>query len=127
MPKDLTEKFMKALQQAENQRDPTPLLELYADDSTTENLAMHEMTGKDGAREFWQKYLDNFQEIHSEFHARTDDDVRGVMEWVSRGKLSSGEPIEYRGVSVIEAEGGKVKRFRTYYDSAAFVNEAGTT
>ncbi|WP_027481727.1 nuclear transport factor 2 family protein [Deinococcus pimensis] len=123
MPKDVTDRFMQALQEAEQRKDPTPLVELYSEGSSTENLAIGPYEGREGAREFWKKYLDVFQDIRSEFYGQADDDRTGVMEWVARGHLASGRPIEYRGVSVIEVEDGQVKKFRTYYDSAAFVND----
>lgn len=44
-----------------------------------------------------------------------------VLEWISEGTLTSGEPLKYQGVSIIETVDGKVQRFRTYYDSAAFL------
>lgn len=121
MPKDVTNRFMQALQEAESRKDPTPLVELYAEDSSTENLALPPMTGKEGAHEFWKRYLDVFQDIRSEFFAQADSDTTGVMEWTARGTLKDGKPIQYKGVSIIEVEGGQVKKFRTYYDSAAFV------
>ena len=43
------------------------------------------------------------------------------MEWTGKGELKNGQPIEYRGVSIIEHDGQKVSAFRTYYDSAAFL------
>ncbi len=123
MPKDVTQRFMQALQEAEQRKDPSPLVELYAEDSSTENLALGPMQGREGAQEFWKKYLDVFQDVRSEFFSHSDDERTGVMEWVARGHLQSGRPIEYKGVSIIEVEDGKVKKFRTYYDSAAFVND----
>jgi ketosteroid isomerase-like protein len=40
----------------------------------------------------------------------------------STGTLSTGRPIEYRGVTVLEFDDGAVTRLRTYYDdSAAFI------
>jgi hypothetical protein len=44
-----------------------------------------------------------------------------VLEWESEGTLPGGEPIRYPGVSVIEFADGRVGRFSTYYDSAAFL------
>ena len=121
MSRALTDQFMAALQQAEQSGDVTPLVELYADASTTNNLTDKTWEGKGGAQEFWKTYLGNFETIRSEFTQAAGDDTTGIMEWVSRGQLRGGRDIEYRGVSVIDSEGEKVKAFRTYYDSAAFV------
>ena len=118
---DTTKQFMDALQQAEQSGDPAPLVALYADDSTTQNLTEEVYRGVDGARDFWQRYLENFQTIRSEFGHVTEGTDTGVMEWAASGKLKDGSDIHYRGVSIIELDGERVKAFRTYYDSAAFV------
>jgi ketosteroid isomerase-like protein len=44
------------------------------------------------------------------------------MEWEATGQLKGGAGLAYQGVSIIEIDAGKVSAFRTYYDSAAFVN-----
>ncbi|WP_034408523.1 nuclear transport factor 2 family protein [Deinococcus murrayi] len=120
----LTEQFMQALRETEDRRDPTPLVELFAKDCTLRNLTTHEWSGKEGAREFWTRYLENFETIRSEFFHHADDGRTGIMEWEATGRLPGGHDIAYRGSSVIEHDGQKVGAFRTYYDSAAFVKPA---
>lgn len=46
--------------------------------------------GTAGARQFWQQYVDQFQEIRSEF-ARVVDGEVAVLECTSTGRLGSGE------------------------------------
>lgn len=121
---NLTETFMQALQQTEQSRDPQPLVALFAEDATLHNLTTRMWEGERGARGFWQAYLDSFQTIRSEFNHHLDSGGTGVMEWEATGQLKDGSDIAYRGVSIIEHEGGKVHAFRTYYDSAAFVKPA---
>ena len=44
-----------------------------------------------------------------------------MLEWTSTGHLTTGAEISYRGVSVLDFDaGGRVTRFTTYYDTAAF-------
>jgi hypothetical protein len=53
-----------------------------------------------------------------------------ALEWESTGTLSSGKPFSYRGVTVIESDGSDnemVTGVRTYYDSAAFIQETAGT
>lgn len=121
---NLTETFMQALQTIEDSGDPTPLVELFADETSLRNMTTQEWQGKEGAHEFWTRYLENFQRIHSEFFHHSDDGHTGVMEWEATGQLRDGHDIAYRGSSVIEHDGQKVTAFRTYYDSAAFVKPA---
>ena len=69
---NLTETFMQALQQTEQSGDPSGLVELFADGSTLQNLTTRTWEGKEGARQFWQTYLDNFASIRSEFSQSAD-------------------------------------------------------
>jgi ketosteroid isomerase-like protein len=113
--------FMTALQKVEETRDVAPLAELFADDCSVSHLAMQEpATGRQGAVQFWHQYLHVFQEVHSEFSYWVETDQTIVLEWNSTGRLNDGQPVQYAGVSVIEKADGKVQRFRTYYDTAAF-------
>lgn len=117
----LTQSFMQALQTAEQSGDTAPLLALFDESATLRNLTTQTWQGIDGARAFWDAYLGNFGQIRSEFSHHADDGHTGVMEWDATGELKGGQPIEYRGVSLIEHDGQKVQAFRTYYDSAAFI------
>jgi ketosteroid isomerase-like protein len=80
-----------------------------------------------GARHFWQTYLDQFDEIRSEFSHLIEADGQAALVWTSKGALKGGRPIAYRGVSIVEHDGGKVHRFETVYDSAAFLREKAPT
>ncbi|MFC6591643.1 nuclear transport factor 2 family protein [Deinococcus lacus] len=121
-----TQDFMQALQQAESTGDPSALVALHAPDVTLRNLTEKTWEGQEGAQEFWATYLGNFAQIRSEFTRSQEEAGLGVMEWTASGELSDGQPISYRGVSLIEVAGGQVKAFRTYYDSAAFVQPVTT-
>ncbi|HYF39362.1 MAG TPA: nuclear transport factor 2 family protein [Gemmatimonadales bacterium] len=122
MAEQLSENFMRAVQHAELTGELDSLLALFRDDAEALNLGRTEPAqGKDELREFWQAYLSAFREIRSEFIHVLDADSGSVLEWVSQGTLPDGSPIEYRGVSVLEVEGDKVRKFRTYYDSAVFL------
>lgn len=116
---------MEALRAFEADGRPDPLVELFADDAELANLARAER-GRDGARRFWEEYRRAFGTIRSEFAAVIVGDGAAALEWESSGTLPSGAPIRYRGASVLEVDGDRVRRFRTYYDSAAFVAPAGT-
>lgn len=126
MAESITQQFMSALRQIERTKDPEPLVALFGDDAELRNLSRNEPSqGVDGAREFWQRYLGDFGDIASTFEHVVEGPDGAAMEWISEGTLAKGSPIAYRGVSIIETADGKVRRFRTYYDTAAFV--AGTT
>lgn len=120
--RETTSQFMHTLQEIEETGKVESLVALFADDAELINLAMLEpLTGQEGAHRFWQKYLSVFDRIHSEFTNIVENDDTSMLEWVSKGTLSSSEEITYRGISVLEFKNGKVQRFRTYYDSASFL------
>ena len=119
----LAERFMQTLQQFEADGKVDPLVALFADDADAANLT-HKEQGRDGVRKFWEDYRGAFREVRSAFKAVIAGDGGAALEWESEGALPTGAPIRYRGVSLLEFAGDKVKRFRTYYDSAAFVAPA---
>ena len=117
------ETFMTTLQQIEDSRDPEALVALFGEHAELLNLALTEpMKGMEGARKFWTNYLAAFEKIRSTFHHHLQTDDKAVMEWVSEGVMAgTGQPFNYRGISVVEYDGDKVSKFRTYYDSAVFL------
>ena len=90
----------------------------------------HEAHGQDGARRFWEDYRNVFGDLETTFTSSTVGERTAALEWESRGTLRSGKPFTYRGVTVIEGDGsddGKLTGVRTYYDSAAFLQETAGT
>ncbi len=122
----MAQTFADALQRTEETRDPEHLVRLFAEDADLHNLAIGDQ-GKDGAHHFWQTYLDQFDDIRSEFSHLIEQDGQAALVWTSKGALKGGRPIAYRGVSIVEHDGDKVHRFETVYDSAAFLREKAPT
>jgi ketosteroid isomerase-like protein len=78
--------------------------------------------GQQGARTFWQQYRDVFDDIDATYRHRVTEDDVAVLEWSSDGALRDGTPFRYDGVSVLESKDGAITAFRTYYDTAAFLD-----
>jgi ketosteroid isomerase-like protein len=116
----MADTFAKALQRTEETRDPDPLVQLFAQDAELSNYT-HRESGLEGARRFWFTYLEQFDGIRSRFRRLIEADGQAALVWTSEGTLKGGQPIAYSGVSVIGFDGDKVRRFETYYDSAAFL------
>ena len=123
MASEIAEKFMDALQTIEKENEVDALVELFSDEASLKRMTHKSYEGKGEAKKFWQEYLEPFDTISTEFFKVTEDDETVVLEWESKGKLANGHDIDYRGVSSFDTEGGEVVRFRTYYDSAAFLPE----
>jgi ketosteroid isomerase-like protein len=124
----LTEEFMGALQRFESRDDLAPLLALFEEDGEALNLGRTEPArGHDEIAGFWRDYRAMFRGIRSEFTHVIEGTGGAVLEWVSTGALVNGEPVEYKGVTVLETEAGRIRRCRTYYDSAVFMSGGATT
>jgi len=39
-----------------------------------------------------------------------------LLEWTSTGRTPQGRDFSYRGVSVVEWSGDRIRAFRTYFD-----------
>jgi ketosteroid isomerase-like protein len=122
MASAIAQTFMETLQQTESSGDVEPLVALFTENAELSNLAMDDpLQGRDKIRHFWKNYLSVFDRIQSRFTHVTEGNSTIVLEWVSEGALGSGEPMKYRGISVLETADQQVQRFRTYYDSAVFL------
>lgn len=116
--------FADALQQLEKDEDVEEFIGLFADDIT---LVRPEPgnggEGPAGARQFWQDYLGQFETIASTFSRVVQEGALGELEWVGTGRLRTGRDISYTGTSLLAFDdAGKVVRFATYYDTAAFTH-----
>jgi ketosteroid isomerase-like protein len=111
--------FIAALRALEETGDVESLVALYADDAETSGPTdTQPHAGKEGARRFWRMYRDSFESITSSF----TNVVAGaggtlMLEWTSEGRALTGGRVGYAGVSVVEMQGGRIQRFRTYFDT----------
>ncbi len=128
---DLTERFTAALHHLDAESDAQPMVDLTSDDAELVKLNQtHEARGRDGAKRFWEDYRHVFGELETTFTHTTVGEDRAALEWESRGTLRNGKPFSYTGVTVIDGDGGDnavVTGVRTYYDSAAFLQDTADT
>ena len=122
--------FAQALQQFEKDHDLDAFARVFADDAQVLRPEQRGgEQGQDGVRTFWQQYLDQFETVRSEFSRVVEAGPLGELEWTSRGSLGSAQEaktVEYQGVSLLEFDDqGLVKRFATYYDTAALAHRLG--
>ena len=123
MPEHLTVEFMQAVQRFERTGDPDPLVALFHDDGEAVSLGRTEPArGREEIEEFWRDYRAAFRSVRSEFTHVIEGEGGAVLEWMSRGVRADGERVEYKGVTVLEVDGDRILRCRTYYDSAVFLS-----
>lgn len=124
----LTDEFVRALARFEATGELEPLLALFHDDGEALTLGRTEPArGYDELEGFWRDYRAMFRGIRTEVAHVIEGESGAVLEWVSRGSLANGEPVTYKGVTVLETEAGRIRRCRTYYDSAVFLSGGAAT
>ncbi len=119
MSKEIAESFIVALRELEENRDVEALVEIHAEDCEVGNVSVSEtFRGHDGLREFWTEYRKTFGEMKSTFRNVFATEEGAALEWTTEG-TSNGDTVTYDGVSILEIEGGKVRRFMAYFDPRA--------
>ena len=117
-------RFVAALHALEETGDVEGIVSLFdesAEISNPNDLVPHR--GAEGARHFWRAYRDSFEEVHSDFSRIVEREGTAMLEWTSTGRIH-GRPVTYAGVSVVEMAGGRVKRFRAYFDPSKLEKQA---
>lgn len=124
MSKQVADKFVEALWKLEEDRDVEELVEIHAEDCTTGNVAVPQtFDGHEGLREFWTNYRNTFDDMKSEFHnVFADGDGHAALEWTTEGSAND-NTVSYQGVSILEIEDGKVKRFMAYFDPRSLTEQ----
>ena len=112
--------FVAALRTFEQSSDPAALTELFAPDATLRRLDARGDRGDVAA--FWREYRAQFHELSTTFSNIVEGVDEFALEWVSTGSLADDRPITYNGVTIIDLDGPKIVRLRTYYDTAAFTS-----
>ena len=114
------QRFVEALYRLENGGHVDPIAALFAGDAEVSNPTDDEPhRGREGARTFWSKYRQSFEWVRSEFRNIVESDDAALLEWRSEGRTATGDDFAYDGVSVLEFEGGAIRRFRAYFDPRA--------
>src|ERR687894_2006931 len=117
MSKEVADDFVEALRKLEEERDVEALVETHTEDCEVGNVSVSEtFRGHDGLREFWTEYRKTFGEMRSTFRNVFATEEGAALEWMTEGH-SNGDTVSYDGVSILEVEGGKVRRFMAYFDT----------
>ncbi len=119
MSKEVADRFVEALRELEEDRNVEALVEIHTEGCEAGNVAVHEtFRGHEGLREFWTSYRSTFGEMKSTFRNVFATEEGAALEWTTEG-TSNGNTVSYEGVSILEIEGGKVRRFMAYFDPRA--------
>ena len=117
MSEQLTHDFENALRVLEESRDAGPLAALYSGGAKSGNvIAPDQFEGPDGANQFWTEYRGAFEETRSEFRNIIIGEHRAALEWTTTGVSSTGKPVQYSGVTLLEMDDQKITRSCAYFD-----------
>jgi steroid delta-isomerase-like uncharacterized protein len=117
MSQQVADDFVEALRKLEEDRDVDGLVAIHTKDCEVGNVSVSETCrGHEGLREFWTEYRKTFDEMKSTFRNVFATEEGVALEWTTEG-TSNGEAVSYEGVSILEVEGGKVRRFMAYFDT----------
>jgi ketosteroid isomerase-like protein len=117
MSKEVADGFVEALRKLEEEGDVEALVEIHTEDCEVGNVSVPQtFRGHDGLREFWTSYRSTFGEMKSTFRNVFATEEGSALEWTTEG-TSNGDAVSYDGVSILEIEGGKVRRFMAYFDT----------
>jgi limonene-1,2-epoxide hydrolase len=115
--KEVADGFVEALRKLEEDREVEALVEIHTEDCEVGNVSVPQtFRGHDGLREFWTEYRKTFGEMKSTFRNVFATEEGAALEWTTEG-TSNGDSVSYDGVSILEIEGGKVRRFMAYFDT----------
>ena len=123
---DRARSFANALQTFEKDGDAAALAARFTYDAVTQRLdARGERRGE--VEQFWREYRDQFDSISTTFYDVVEGGDRVALEWTSDATLTDGRPLQYRGVTIVDLDGDKIIKLRTYYDSAQFTTASAVT
>ena len=124
MSQEVVERFKEALWKLEEDRDVEALVEIHTEDCSVGNVAVPKtFDGHEGLREFWTNYRNTFDEMKSEFsNVFADEAGHAALEWTTNA-TEDDKNVSYAGVSILEIEGGKVKRFMAYFDPRSLTEQ----
>lgn len=120
MAMERAQRFVDALGKLEQSGDLEPLLSLFSDDAQVSNVASQRVfSGRDGARQFWTEYKATLGQVRSTFRNMIESADRVALEWETQGTAHNGAAISYEGVSILEWDGDRIRRFYAYFDPHA--------
>jgi steroid delta-isomerase-like uncharacterized protein len=110
------------------------LLDLFTDDVIYEDAALGVVNhGKAELRDFAMNFFISTPDANFQLVSRFVSGNLGSMEWVMSGtdtgdtpqRPATGNSFTVRGATVVELEGGKIKRNTDYWDTATYLKQLG--
>ncbi|KFE68655.1 nuclear transport factor 2 family protein [Hyalangium minutum] len=117
MATERAQRFVDALAKLEESGDLEAIVSLFAEDAKVSNVAsQREFTGREGVRQFWRDYKAMLASVKSTFRNMIESNDRVALEWETQGTAQNGAAVNYEGVSILEWDGDRIRRFYAYFD-----------
>jgi len=117
MATERAQRFVDALAKLEERGDMEALVALFADDAQVSNVASRRVfSGREGVRHFWTDYKAMLARVKSTFRNMIESGDRVALEWETQGTAQNGAAVNYEGVSILEWDGDRIRRFYAYFD-----------
>jgi ketosteroid isomerase-like protein len=117
MSMERAQRFVDALGKLEKDGDLEPLVSLFGEDAQVSNVATSRVfSGREGARQFWTEYKVMLARVSSTFRNMIEAGDKVALEWETQGTARNGAAVSYEGVSIIEWDGERIRRFCAYFD-----------
>ena len=117
MATERAQRFVDALAKLEESGEMESLISLFAEDARVSNVASRRVfSGLEGVRQFWRDYKGMLARVKSTFRNMIESGDRVALEWETQGTAQNGAAVNYEGVSIIEWDGDKIRRFYAYFD-----------
>ncbi len=121
MSESVTEKLLREFLDAFNRHDLDAIMSFFADDCVFymprgDGPRGDKFAGKDAVRAGLAKRFEGIPNVHygEDRHWVCGDDF-GVSEWTLTGTSTAGQPIEVRGVDLLEFADGKITRKDSFW------------
>ena len=111
-----------ALIEANEQRDVDALCALLTDDVEYENVGMGVCHGPDEVRALLGPFFAGAERVAWDVLAQLEQDGTVMNERVDHFYLPGGKQVDVRVAGYFEVVGGKVRRWRDYFDTGALLS-----
>jgi hypothetical protein len=124
MTQEVAYRFIEALAALEQCEQIDPILETFSEACNLANSSSPDpLHGRQGAREYWEKYRSAFRDIQSTITNIITGDDGIALEWTTQATDRSGKEVQYGGVSIIDTRGSAIVRFRAYFDTKHLIEK----
>lgn len=117
-----------------NSHDVEKIASFFTDDGIFDNVAAETVSrGKEEMKAAWNDTFAGIPDLKLEWPANFIASDWIATEWIMTGTHTgdlpmlpaTGKSVSIRGASIMELQGGKIKRHVTYMDMASFMRQLG--